>query len=272
MDLVVDQLVQCVDFDSFMLPMISQVTADNRITQFFYAFNSTGLFYSSPARSYPQLFNQALTFDPLNRDWFLDVKRHATAQFLALVTSPYRQLDSNTIGQDVCFGVWTNSDLDLVLCLSVSQTILDASLQDISVSSKSYGFVLNSDTSVFSYPGYNRSSLAIPDIFDLEFGSNSSSDAVAFNASVMHYFQDGNRALAKYTKDGEKWLIAISPAEIDMGTNGLYRRDLSAAIVMPESVLWARVNTLKSESNTILIIESVIVFAILAAMVVVGWL
>jgi hypothetical protein len=73
-------------------------------------------------------------------------------------------------------------------------------------------------------------------------------------------------------KNGEKWLIAISPVDVDMGTNGLFRRDLSAAIVMPESVLWDRVNMLKSESNEILIIESVVLFAIVVAMIVVGWL
>jgi hypothetical protein len=147
-------------------------------------------------------------------------------------------------------------------------------LANLTVAEKSYGFVLNNDenVTVFSHPLYQRRQETPQNITMLEFGSSDSPEAVDFIRNIQPYFRYGNRALAKYMKNGEKWLIAISPVDVDMGTNGLFRRDLSAAIVMPESVLWDRVNMLKSESNEILIIESVVLFAIVVAMIVVGWL
>jgi hypothetical protein len=268
------ELAHCIDFDSFMLPIISTVEHGKRITEFFYVFNDTGLYYSSPARGY-SLFNQTgpQALDPRNRPWFLDVK-NVSEQFVARVTDPYYQLENEQIGQDTCFGVWVEDALKLALCLGINQNSLDTSLANLTVAEKSYGFVLNNDenVTVFSHPLYQRRQETPQNITMLEFGSSDSPEAVDFIRNIQPYFRYGNRALAKYMKNGEKWLIAISPVDVDMGTNGLFRRDLSAAIVMPESVLWDRVNMLKSESNEILIIESVVLFAIVVAMIVVGWL
>ena len=261
-------------FDMFLRPVLTNYT-QNRIKEYFHVFNDTGFFYMYPATTLNFLENYTNNSCPYHSDQydprcapFYSSVVDCPDRFLAVIPDPFLDLRNHSLAQTSCRGVWSAGSLTLTACVVFDISDVIEIANNLTVGNNSYAFALYLDESVLFHPRMNES--AVNSILQMEF--NRTSEAEAFNSSIIPLFKTGQKALEHYTKNGKKMLIAITPVYIMLSINQIYVHQFSVGVVMPEDPLWERFDPLRYESYIILMVEVAIFFGVMTVIVFAGWL
>jgi len=272
-------LQQSAIFDSFVKPIVAPKSS-GRTWQMWSGYNSDGLVYTTPSNSYNiwQNFNESTyciynkdrppQYDPRCRLWFTDAK-NSPSHYVPIVTEAYISVLTQRLIQSVCKGLWLKTQLNIVICIDYSVDALVQMFTNLTTGGDSYAFALMSTGAVFAHPGLNSNTSQQPSILELEFNNSTSQEAQAFNTSVLPLFRKDAHVVTRYVKNGKNMLLAIAPVMVMLSVNRLYYRKLSLGVVLPESTLSDKVETLKKDSAKICLVE-VLVFACLVTTLLVG--
>ena len=159
-------------------------------------------------------------YEPIIEDWYTNPAVETGNR--VVISSTYEDPSTGLVlsmGRPAHF---TNGSLIGVVSADVTlQTIL-ASVLNIQVLDSGYAFLLNADGSVIGHPSLEEEGQTI---YDLEFGSSVSPDAIAFQSTLSTALATGS-GQTKYTKDAQEWFITYSRVE---------NSNFLLAVVVPES-------------------------------------
>jgi hypothetical protein len=146
-------------------------------------------------------------YEPILEDWYTNPAAETGNN--VVISSTYEDPSTGLVlsmGRPAHF---TNGSLIGVVSADVTlQTIL-ASVLNIQVLDSGYSFLLNADGSVIGHPSFEVEGQTI---YDLEFGSSVSPDAIAFQSTLNTALTSGF-GQTTYMKGGQDWYITYSRVE-----------------------------------------------------------
>ncbi|TXT57510.1 MAG: conserved membrane protein of unknown function [Candidatus Thorarchaeota archaeon] len=174
-------------------------------------------------------YNNGNDYDPVLEDWYSNAV-DATDGEVAF-TSPYGDPSTGLVismGRPVHFD---NGTLIGVVSADVTLDTILASVVDIEVLDTGYAYLLNSDGSPLAHPDITDEEQTI---YELEFGSSTSSEAIAF-ANILADAETQSTGQVEFTKNGEPWILTY---------NRIPNTGFLLAIVVPVSEVVAPANAI----------------------------
>ena len=155
-------LKDSVIFDSFVRPTIAS-SNPARAWQMWTAYDSDGLVYVTPAASYnfwlnfteeaSCIYNQGRSpqYDARCRKWYQQTKQ-CSMHYIPIVTETYAAVHVQELTQSVCKGIWLTGQLNQVVCIDYSVSLLLQMFTNLTTGGDSYAFALTATGAVFAHP------------------------------------------------------------------------------------------------------------------------
>jgi tetratricopeptide (TPR) repeat protein len=195
-----------------------------------------------------------LDYDANTQDWYTNVASISPSDNRVILTAPY----IDPVGLVISMGRpvrFDNGTLIGVVSADVTMaTVLDRVI-DLNVSSNGYAFLLDTDSNVVAHRGQSLDEEVLP-IEMLEFGSTTSSEAVAFRTLLTNTVLVQDFGLVEYQKEAATWHMAFVRIQ---GT------DYILAVVVPDSDIIAPATAILDLVATRTLILSAVLGGILAA-------
>jgi tetratricopeptide (TPR) repeat protein len=195
-----------------------------------------------------------LDYNANAQEWYTNVAAIAPSDDRVILTAPY----VDPVGLVISMGRparFDNGSLIGVVSADVTMaTVLDKVL-NLNVSTNGYAFILDSDSKVVAHRGQSLDEEVAP-IEILEFGSTTSSEAVAFRNILTSQVLVEDTGLVEYQKDSKTWHMSFIKIE---GT------DYILAVVVPDSDIIAPATSILDLVATRTLILTAVLGGVLAA-------
>jgi len=144
-------------------------------------------------------------YNPPNEEWYTNAASRGTTDSRVAFTGPYGDPSTGLVismGRPVHYD---NGTLIGVVSADVTLDTVLASVLDIKVLDSGYAYLLGSTGGVVAHPDFTTEGQTI---YDLEFASDSSSEALAFSAILTGALSAGTEQVT-FMKGGQQWLVTF---------------------------------------------------------------